>query len=108
VSPNRSIPGITASLTRPRQGISRAGQPSVLALSIRAAAETVCHGDLDTLQALSERDNIRSALRWAVKGGDTELGLELAIALELVNRRDDQLRIGAPNARPGPTIAPLR
>ena len=115
-----------------------------------AAAETVCHGDLDTLQALvdrsllrldgdryrmlqtlreyaleklvesgedsgmrarhaehmlavaqsanlcqesegeqrygligSERDNIRSALRWAVKGGDTELGLELAIALEL-------------------------
>ena len=115
-----------------------------------AAAETVCHGDLDTLQALvdrsllrldgdryrmlqtlreyaleklvesgedsgmcarhaehmlavaqsanlcqesegeqrygligSERDNIRSALRWAVKGGDAELGLELAIALEL-------------------------
>ena len=115
-----------------------------------AAAETVCHGDLATLQALvdrsllrldgdryrmlqtlreyaleklvesgegsgmrarhaeymlavaqsanlcqesegeqrygligSERDNIRSALRWAVEGGDTELGLELAIALEL-------------------------
>ena len=115
-----------------------------------AAAETVCHGDLDTLQALvdrsllrldgdryrmlqtlreyaleklvesgedsamrarhaehmlavaqsanlyqesegeqrygligSERDNIRGTLRWAVNGGDTELGLELAIALEL-------------------------
>ena len=32
---------------------------------------------------VSERDNIRSALRWALEGGDTELGLELAIALEM-------------------------
>ena len=31
----------------------------------------------------SERDNIRSALRWALEGGDAELGLELATALEM-------------------------